>query len=105
MSALAIVLLVSAVTILLRLLPVYVLGQKGRELPGPLVYLSRVMPPAIMGFLVVYSVKSVDVLRKPHGLPELAGILTAAVLHHYRRNTLLSVFGATALYMVLVRVL
>ena len=103
MSAMAIVLVVSGVTLLLRLLPVYLLGQKGRELPGPVAYLGRVMPPAILGFLVVYSVKSVNLAATPHGLPELAGILAAALLHAWKKNTLLSVFGATALYMVLIR--
>ncbi len=61
------------------------------------------MPYAIIGFLVVYSLK--DVAVSPfHGLPETISILFIAVLHKWRKNTLLSIGAGTALYMYLVQV-
>ena len=40
----------------------------------------------------------------PHGLPELIGVASAALLHIWQRNTLLSIAVSTALYMLLVQV-
>ncbi len=44
-----------------------------------------------------------DLTAGSHGLPELMGVAAAAGLHLWKGNTLLSIFGATALYMVLVQ--
>ena len=41
---------IALVTAALRLLPVMLLGKGGKPLPPAAVYLSRVMPPAIIGF-------------------------------------------------------
>ena len=38
-------------------------------------------------------------------LPEAAGVAVAALLQYWKRNTLLSVFAATACYMALIRLL
>lgn len=99
------VLSIAGVTALLRLLPVYLLGRKGQTLPGPVRELARAMPPAIIALLVVYSLKSVKIGEVASVLPALAGVATAALLQYYKKNTLLSVGAATALYMVLIRVL
>ena len=39
----------------------------------------------------------------PYGLPELIGVLATAGLHLYKRNTLLSIAGGTAVYMLMVQ--
>ncbi len=105
MSILPAVLAIALVTAALRLLPVMLLGKGGKPLPPAAVYLSRVMPPAIIGFLVVYALRGTGVLSPPHGLPEAAGVAVAALLQYWKRNTLLSVFAATACYMALIRLL
>ena len=40
-----------------------------------------------------------------HGLPELIAILCIAVIHKWKKNTLLSIGAGTAIYMMLVQVL
>ncbi len=105
MKTFLIILVVALMTALLRFLPVYLLGRKGRELPGPVLYLTRAMPAAIIGLLVVFSLKGTNFVVWPHGVPALAGVVTAAVLQYFRKNTLLSVFCATAVYMLLIRVM
>ena len=81
-----------------------VLFVSGRQnAPKYISYLGSVLPYAIIGFLVVYSLK--DVAVSPfHGLPETISILFIAVLHKWRKNTLLSIGAGTALYMYLVQV-
>ena len=102
MKAFLTILIIALVTAGLRLLPVYLLGRNGRALPQPLLLLSRQLPGAIIGFLVVYSLKDIHIGVPARALP---AALTAALLQHYRKNTLLSVFCATAVYMVLLRLL
>ena len=63
------------------------------------------LPYAIMGMLVVYCLKNVSLLQSPHALPELLGCATVVLLHLWKRNTLLSIAGGTALYMLLVQVI
>ena len=73
-------------------------------------YLGRVLPPAVIAMLVVYCLRSTQFVLGP-SLASLAGwapqaIAVAAVvlLHLWKRNNLLSIFGGTLLYMVLVQV-
>ena len=89
-------------TALTRFLPLSKLGEP--ETPGQVFCrLGSVLPYAVIGFLVVYSLK--DVAVSPfHGLPEIISILFIAVLHKWRKNTLLSIGAGTALYMYLVQV-
>ncbi len=105
MYHLSIILVVAFITAALRLVPVMFFARESRRIPQCLLYLSRVLPSAIISLLVVYSLKSIHLGKAPYGLPEMAGVLCAVVLHQWKRNTLLSVFGATACYMVLIRLL
>ena len=66
-------------------------------------YLGRVLPPVMMGLLVVYCLKSVPILTFPYGLPELIAIAFIVIIHLWKRNVLLSIGCGTALYMVLVQ--
>ena len=54
-------------------------------------------------FLVVYCLRSVDLLGPAHGLPELLAGAAVVGLHLWKKNTLLSIAVGTALYMVLVQ--
>ena len=56
-----------------------------------------------MGMLVVYCFKDVNFLATPHGIPELLGCVAVAVLHIWKRNTLLSIGVGTVFYMLLVQ--
>ncbi|MBE6594902.1 MAG: branched-chain amino acid transporter AzlD [Ruminococcaceae bacterium] len=93
---------ISAVTVLLRFLPFLIFG-KGRKTPAFITYLGKVLPYAIMGMLVVFCLKNVSLLAAPHGLPELIACALVIVLHVLFRNTLVSILGGTAVYMLLVQ--
>lgn len=92
----------SIVTILLRFLPFWVFGGK-RQTPAYVNYLGKVLPYAIMAMLVVFCLKNVSLTAAPYGIPELLACLLVAVLHIWRRNTLISIVGGTACYMLLVQ--
>lgn len=93
-----IVMVVALVTALIRFLPFVLFKSKT---PKAVLYLGKVLPPTIMGMLVVYCLKSVSFLSAPHGLPEIIAVLLVVVLHKWRHNTLISITVSTAVYMLL----
>lgn len=99
-QALITVLLIAAATMLTRFLPFWLFG--GGRPPQAVLYLGKVLPFAAMGMLVVYCLKDTAPLSFPYGIPEAAGVISAALLQIWRRNTLLSIAGATAVYIILV---
>ena len=90
------------VTAGLRFLPFWIFGEN-RQTPPALLHLGNVLPYAIMGMLVVYCLKDVRVDAFPFGLPELLGCGVVALLHVWKRNTLLSIGTGTVCYMLLVQ--
>ena len=89
-------------TIALRFLP-FVIFRGDRPTPSYIVYLGKVLPYAIMGMLVVFCLKGVSLAAAPHGIPEFLACTVTALLHIWKRNTLVSIVGGTAVYMVLVQ--
>ena len=99
MHSVWIVVVAALVTMATRFLPFLIFGN-GRKAPAVITRLGQVLPFAIMGMLVVYCMKDVSFLSYPHGIPELLGCGTVAVLHLWRRNSLLSIGVGTVFYMV-----
>ena len=94
--------LCAAATMLTRFLP-FLAFPEGRKRPQVITYLGSVLPYAIIGMLVVYCFKDVSVLQYPYGLPELIAAAFVVGMHVWLRNTLVSVFGGVAVYMLLVQ--
>ena len=98
------VIVIALVTALLRFLPFLVFNGK-RSIPKVIQYLSSVLPYAIMAMLVVYCLKEVSFVKYTNWLPEFISVLGVVVLHVWKRNTLFSIIGGTACYMLLIRVI
>ena len=81
----------------------FLVFPKGKEVPSKVVFIGKVLPPAIIGMLVVYCLRSTSVLAYPYGIPELIAGLTVVILHLWKRNIFLSIGAGTILYMVLVQ--
>lgn len=103
-QTLASIAVMAAVTFLTRALP-FLLFDRGDHPPRMVLYLGQVLPPAIIAMLIIYCLKGVSFASPAGWLPVLVAGLTAVVLHLWRHNDLLSIFGATALYMLLVQVI
>ena len=91
-QALITILAIAVGTQFTRWLPFWLFPEK-KDPPAVVLYLGKVLPPAMMGLLTVYCFKNVSWLA------------SAAVvgLHLWKRNVLFSIAGGTALYMVLVQ--
>lgn len=102
MQTLASIAVMAVVTFLTRALP-FLLFDRGENPPRLVLYLGRVLPPAIIAMLIVYCVKGVTFAALGGWLPTLLAGGAAVALHLWKGNDLLSIFGATALYMALVQ--
>ena len=101
-QTLVILLAVAAGTQITRWLP-FLMFPENKQPPKVVLYLGRVLPPAMMGLLVVYCFKNVFWLSGSHGAPELLAVAAVVILHLWKKNVLLSIAGGTALYMILVQ--
>ena len=70
---------------------------------GEIAYLGQVLPAAIIGMLVIYCLKDVQVFSATHGLPELIAGSAVVLLQAWKRNSLLSILAGTLLYMILIQ--
>ena len=91
-----------AVTAITRAFP-FILFGGDRKPPKALIFLGKALPPAIIAMLVVYCLKGTELLVYPYGIPEAISVVVIIILHILKRNNLLSIFGGTILYMLLVQ--
>ncbi len=91
-------------TMVTRFLP-FLLFPERKEAPKLITYLSKVLPPAMMGLLLVYCLKGVSVTKIPYGIPELVSIAVIVILHKWKSNVLISIGGGTIVYMFLLQVI
>lgn len=120
MQAIASIAVMAVVTFLTRFLP-FLLFDRGDSPPKLVLYLGRVLPPAVIAMLIVYCLRS-PAVTVPDGLtaqmsgwlasivsffvgwaPLLISGVVVVVLHVWKKNNLLSIFGGTILYMILVQ--
>ena len=90
----------AAVTVVLRFLPFWVFRKKT---PAYITYLGKVLPPAIIGMLVIYCLRNTNIQAAPHGLPELIAAAIVIGLQAWKRNALASILTGTAAYMLMVQ--
>ena len=83
-------------TFLTRALP-FLLFPENKPIP------KYVLPFTIIGMLVVYCLKDISLFQSPYALPEAISILVIALLHLWKKNTLLSIGGGALLYMLLLQ--
>ena len=101
--SLAIIFTVAGTIFFTRLIP-FLFFPKGKEIPPIIRYLGRVLPPAVIGMLVIYCLKGTTLSELPYGIPEGLAVLVTAGLHIWKRNNLLSIGAGTILYMFLIQV-
>lgn len=96
----SIIMVVALVTLFIRMAPFVLFNNKESKIIN---YLGDVLPYAIMPLLVVYCLKSVNLLSGNHGLSEIISVATVILVHVYKRNTLASILIGTIVYMVCVQ--
>lgn len=92
----------SLVTSVLRFLPFLIFRKKT---PPYITYLGHVLPSAIIGMLVIYCLKDVNLTAVPFGFPELLAVGCVVGMQVWKRNSILSTLTGTAAYMALIRLI
>ncbi|WP_293831786.1 branched-chain amino acid transporter permease [uncultured Phascolarctobacterium sp.] len=93
---------VVAGTMVTRFLP-FVLFPANKKTPPLVVFLGKMLPTAVMGMLVVYSLKDTQIFSSYHGLPEAIAVALTVILQATVRNLLLTIAAGTISYMLLVQ--
>lgn len=119
-QAIASIAVMAIVTFLTRALP-FLLFDRGESPPKIVLYLGRVLPPAVIAMLIIYCLRNpsvavpADLTATMSGwlasvvsffvgwAPQLIAGAVVVVLHVWKRNNLLSIFGGTILYMILIQ--
>lgn len=96
---LAVILVMFLATYATRYMPFLIFKNKGSS--EIIMFFGNLLPGIIILLLVIYSLKSITLTSSPFGLPEILSSLTVAALHMVFRNSLLSIFAGTGLYMFL----
>ncbi len=100
MRSAVLIAVMAGMTMLTRFLPFFVFRK---QTPRYISYLGRVLPPAIIGMLVIYCLKDIRISAPPFGMPELIAGICVAGIQVWKRSSLVSILAGTALYMVLIR--
>lgn len=96
--------IVSALVIFaLRAFP-FVLFSR-RNPPHVLRFIEKYIPPMVMAILLVYCLKDIQFTQTPYGAPYFIALAATIALHIWKKNSMISIFGGTALFMILKAVL
>lgn len=100
MNSALLIAVMAIVTILLRALPFLLFRT---QTPAYVSYLGRVLPPAIIGMVVIYCLKDITPSFSPFGLPELIAAACVVGMQAWKRSALISILSGTIVYMVLIQ--
>ncbi len=104
MHDILIVAVISAVTVQIRFLPFIVFRDKD-DVPESVRYLGEVLPGAVMGMLVVYCLKDIDLAAAGHGVPQILSVVVTGAAYLWKKDTSLSVIIGTVCYMLLMSII
>ncbi|MCQ2592117.1 MAG: AzlD domain-containing protein [Treponema sp.] len=95
--------LISLVIFLERLFPFAVFSNRA---PGKLIhFFEKYIPPFVMLGLLIYSLRDTRFSTLVQWVPQISAIVFTMISYVWKKNTLISIFGGTIIYMVLIRVL
>jgi len=102
-KALLVSLLIGLIVFLERLFPFAVFSKKK---PGKLFHIfERYIPPVVMIFLLIYSLRGIRFESLILWLPHISAIAFTIATYLWKKNSLISIFGGTIIFMILIRVL
>lgn len=86
-----------------RLFPFVIFSKKQ---PGPLIhFFERYVPPVVMLGLLIYSLRGIRFSALELWLPHITAIAFSILSYIWKKNSLISIFGATIIYMALIRII
>lgn len=89
-------------TMLTRFLPLFLFKK---ELPNSLQKIVNNLPYAMMGLLVVYTLKDSFSIDNVYGLWELVGLIVITIVYRLSNHVILSIACGLSIYLILVNIL
>ena len=100
-KAVIVSLLIGLIVFCERLFPFAVFSKRK---PGKLIHIfERYIPPIVMLGLLIYNLRDVRFSSLAQWIPQIAAITFTIVTYLWKKNSLLSIFGGTIIYMILIR--
>lgn len=93
---------IALITFSTRAIPFLIFGH-GKEPASVILYLGKYLPPAIITIILIYCFKDISFISGNFGLPEIIGSGIVVFLQLKFKNTMISIFTATVIYMILVQ--
>jgi len=93
--------IIAAITFLTRVFP-FLFFRKGK-IPDLILFVGKYIPPTVITILVIYCLKDISFGILPYGCNELIAVVLVVFLHLRLGNPLVSIFGATFVYMFLIQ--
>lgn len=78
----------------------FVLFSKGHA-PDLFRYIGKYLPSLVITLLILYTLKDIDFSQRSSFIPALAAIAFTVAAHIYKGNAMISIFGGTIIYMLL----
>ena len=92
-GAIAAIAVMAVVTFLTRALP-FLLFDRGSAPPKLILYLGRVLPPAVIAMLIIYCLKDISFAQAGGWVPQLISVAVVVVLTCGSTTTWCAFFGA-----------
>ena len=93
--------IMAAITFLTRVFP-FLFFRNGKP-PEVILFIGKFIPPTLLTILVIYCLKDIHFEKGPYGGNELLAVILVIILHLRLGNPLISIFGATLVYMFLIQ--
>ena len=88
-------------TLITRFVP-FLLFPSEEKTPTYILYLGKVLTPAIFGLLIIFSLKDTQLTVVSDVVPKLVSVLLVILLHKWKKNMLLSIAGGTLFYIAII---
>lgn len=97
------VILSGLIIFLERAFPFLLFSKK--EPPTLIKFIERFIPPMVITALLVYCLKDLSLTQRQNFVPAISALALTILLHIWKRNSLISIFSGTILYMVLIKII
>ncbi len=97
------VILSGLIIFLERAFPFLLFSKK--EPPALIKFIERFIPPMVITALLVYCLKDLSLTQRQNFVPAISALALTILLHIWKRNSLISIFSGTILYMVLIKII
>ena len=101
-DAIIAIIIMSSITFFVRAFPFIVF--KNKKPSDTVIYIGKYAPAVIITILVLYCLKGAFLPPTIIAIPQLICLAAIVILHLKFRNSLISIFGGTLLYMFLIQV-